>query len=109
MNGVGEVGVVWRQRRPGDDESWAFGMATVRAIDRNSDEAPAMAAAAHEILEAARRLRAAGRIPLKPGSILLDAQWVEEHLAYLVEQQLLSERAANLYRDCPLLVSRTLN
>lgn len=90
-------------------EPWEFGAATVRAIERRSEAAPAMAAAAHEILDAARRLRAAGLIPLRRGSILLDAQWVEEHLLCLVEQRLLSERAANLYRDCPLCVSRTLN
>lgn len=95
--------------RYGVGEPWEFGAATVRAIEAASDAAPTMAAAAHEILDAARRLRAADLIPLKPGSVLLDAQWVEEHLSYLVERRLLSERAASLYRDCPLCVSRTLN
>lgn len=89
-------------------DAWAFGVATLRAIERRSDAAPAMAAAAHEILDAARRLRAAGLIPLRAGSVLADAQWVEEHLLCLVEQRLLSERAANRYRDCPLCISRTL-
>ncbi|TAN03509.1 MAG: hypothetical protein EPN36_12140 [Rhodanobacteraceae bacterium] len=90
-------------------DAWAFGVATVRAIETRSEAAPAMAAAAHEILAGARRLRAAGLIPLPPGDVLADACWIEENLLHLVERKLLSERAANLYLDCPLCVSRTLN
>lgn len=81
---------------PSDDEVWHLGVAAARAIKVRALDAPILAAAAHNVLEQARRLRVQGVIPHAAGDLFADAGWVERNMAGLAKMGLIDARAVGL-------------
>lgn len=81
---------------PCDEEVWRLGVAAAQAIKLRALDAPVLTAAAHNVLEQARRLRVQGIIPHAAGDLFADAGWVERNMAALANTGLIDARTVSL-------------